>query len=281
MNKILICTGDSYTAGTELCADELIPGYSTNLSHRYSKDPRPLKLQELNNKHVELRESLPSLEKQAYYDRCKVKAWPKKLGDLTGRTVINHSAGGRSNQHIVHTAIAEVENQLNFVNPEDIDVFCMITTSERYGYKNVENREIGHYSSFHPSHDLSVLKSMNRDYLKFVLLNNDSWDFLWSSYADILAAKTYLMSLGVRVNLLESSLWGWSLKQLAQTNKKDPRWGRHNKIKEILNVKINMDSAVVNDMCVLPGGHFIEEVHDSFAKLLFTKFYADENNEKR
>lgn len=276
MNKILICTGDSYTAGTELCADELIPGYSTNLSHRYRKDPRPLKLQKLNNKHVELREALSSSERQAYYDRCKDKAWPKKLGNLTGRRVINHSAGGRSNQHIVHTAIAEVEKQLEFVKPEDIDVFCMITTTERYGYKDIDSKEIGSYTSFHPSHDLSILTNNKRDYLKYIILNNDYWDFLWSSYADILAAKTYLMSLGVRVTLLESSLWGWSLKQSMHEDRKDFRWGRHNKIKEILNVKINMDSAAVNDMCVLPGGHFTEEVHDSFAKLLFTKFYADE-----
>lgn len=275
--KLIICTGDSYTAGTELCADELIPDYSKNLSHRYEKEPRPQFLKDLNNKHVALREGLSSKEKANYLDRCKDKAWPKKLATLLDAQVINHSAGGRSNHHLLQNAISEVERQLyyKFFKPEEIEVFCMLTTSERFGYKDSKSKDISQYTTFHPSHDTSVLEAENRNYLKYVVNNYTYWDFLWSSFSEILAAQAYLKSLGVKIRFLESALWGWSIKQAQWENRDNPMFGRQDKIKKIIEIEAHMNDAVQDDICVLPGGHYIESVHDNFANLLFKRFYND------
>lgn len=260
-NKLIICGGDSFVAGDELAGDLIMPGYTSNIytTKVFDSDKRNAILTEFRDKEATARKS--NLY-QVYLDECKLRAWPEKLKKHTPAKIINCAKGGISNEEICHRIIETYHSNSQYKN---ITVIIFPTSTFRFGFPMYDTTYGGEYQfvSYTISHGANpngiIPKTMQPIY-DFFLTRSD-WDNVWKSYSYLMGCKIYLESLGVEVIFADSGMWGNSFKEFSGSN-----YHRLEQIKSLLPIKIKLPIAVVNPS--LPGFHYIEELHDNFAKRL-------------
>ena len=91
MIRRIVCSGDSFTAGVELCADELIPNYTQNLLGNLDEIPKDM--EDLNNKFVKIVSTMSKQDRLAYWEKERNLAWPSYMKSSKNR-VYNVSSGG-------------------------------------------------------------------------------------------------------------------------------------------------------------------------------------------
>jgi len=125
-SKLIICAGDSYTAGDELAGDLFVEGYTSTLypNNQEMTDERKKIIEKLQKKTLPLWQD--KIKKNFYESECKKKAWPAHLEQLlSGTDVINCSAPGISNEEIVHRAIDTFCNLKNDYKANNISI-CLL-----------------------------------------------------------------------------------------------------------------------------------------------------------
>lgn len=266
-NKLIICSGDSYTAGDELAGDLLVPGYT---SYRYTNsdatkhDPVRIAL------HKKLTDAIEELRAtgwhnyEAYENSSKDRAWPKHLERLVNCTVINCSRGGISNEEIAHRAIETFHMQLSTWDPKNITVILMPTTKERFGYP-VHNKVNGGEYEFQSIMPQNVKHKLEPEVLQHVLTYHvthmTDYDNLWKSVTHLIAAKEYFESFGSTVKFVDSCLWGWTVSTV-DGDKQD----RVPYLKRLIPISAMMNSLAEIKEEALAGYHFSEKVHVLFAE---------------
>jgi hypothetical protein len=274
-NKIIICSGDSYTAGDELHGDSIVPGYTSNLFPLKHDD------QELRRQAQVLRDKIKKAESELekndfneYWTRSKERAWPAYLEKLTGIEVRNVSWRGISNQEIVHRAIEQVHRlKEKGISPSNMTVFMMLTSPNRFGAPQHDPKYGGEFEfqSFMPGFDFKPPKI--KDFCERIVKDYDDYDLLWFSYSNIVAAKHYLEFLGAKVYILDCCLWGWFLRQYANESKPI----RHISLSKSLKIDWEMSATAFKfekqGAANLPGGHYNEVVHQYLANEIYEALY--------
>lgn len=265
--KIIICSGDSFTAGDELAADTIIPGYTSHL--HVGGEPRS-KEDEL------LYKELQSKTKNMFYDGTfknfeklgKEKAWPAYLEKLTGIKVINCSRFGISNEEIVHRAMFEYDKAVKDYLPSEILILIMPTQANRIGYPLYDKKYGGdfNFQSFNAHHDIdSVLPEYMRHLYKYHVAYSTDTDNIWRSLSHLLASKVYFETMRSDIKFVESGMWGFSFKNTTSLSS----------VRSDVFLKMIEFSARMVDLgkgcnSVLPGFHYAEVVHKEFAEKLLT-----------
>ena len=273
-NKIIICSGDSYTAGDELNGDAIVPSYTTNLF------PLQHDNQDLRNQAKIIRDQIKKAESELgknefneYWTQSKSKAWPAYLEKLTNIEVRNVAWRGISNQEITHRAIEQVHRfKEKGIQASNITVFMMLTSPNRFGTPQHDSIHGGEYEfqSFMPGFDFKPPKM--KEFCERIVKDYNDYDLLWFSYSNIIAAKYYLEFLGVTVYILDCCLWGWFLKQYSCEGKAT----RHISLSKSLTIDLEMGTMAFNvpGSANLAGGHYNEVVHEYFAKELNDRLFT-------
>jgi hypothetical protein len=259
-SKLIICVGDSFTAGDELAADLLIPGYTSNL-HSNVKGYPPT--------HAKLYTELQSLmlpmfmngKFSAFEQACKNKAWPAHLQNLLDAEVINCARFGISNPEIVNRAINTYNSKLEKYKPKDITVLIMPTHINRLGHPVYnEANEVVNFKSINAHWNTNeITPAYLRPVFEYQLKHYKDNDFMWASISQLKSAEEYFKLEGSNVLFLESGMWGWSFKDVAIDQAALKRYYKM--------IKISARMLEISEVCerILPGHHYNEEVHIEFA----------------
>lgn len=265
--KLIICSGDSYTAGDELAGNLLVPGYT---SHVYSNTHLEEPNEERKSLHKKLTDAIEQLREKSwhlaeeYENFSKDRAWPKHLEQLSGHTVVNCARGGISNEEIAHRAIETFHKQLDAWNPQDITVIIMPTTKERFGYPvhDSVNGGLYEFQSIMPQYIKHNLKPEVMQYLlEYHVEHMTDYDNLWKSLQHLIAAREYFKSYGSRVMFVDSCLWSWTFDMFE--GKKQERVAH---MKTLIDVAASMTVFSGKEKEALAGHHFVENVHKIFAQ---------------
>ena len=138
MKKIILCEGDSWTAGDIM-------------------DPKLVERGETNN----------HLPENDVYRLPKV--WPYKLEKKLGITVLNKAEGGCSNDAIIRRITEEIYVLLDDYKPEEIFVIVGWTSPERKDFfikTNPENIYSGNWEPFYPSQHVQNFSYLPKDVAK-------------------------------------------------------------------------------------------------------------------
>jgi len=171
MNKLIICSGDSFTAGDELAADLLIPGY-TELLYKNGESPTLERKQIVEKYENEISKLWSDFDKKILYENeCKKRSWPSYLQYILRDTKIINCAGpGLSNDEIVHRAIETYFLNKDFYSNENILVFIMATTYNRFGFpmygEGYSEFNYRSYTIYHNRNDIKP-KYLQSDFYNF------------------------------------------------------------------------------------------------------------------
>lgn len=240
--KYIIAGGDSFTLGSELAADELIENYTSNIGHN----------EELWAEHNNIFHSMPLEELRSYRDKCKNKSWANKFANKISTPISNVAVGGSSNSEIVFHLTNEYDKQKNLVNPEDILLLVMVTSPYRLGIPDKTN--IRKYLPIFPHSEIPFFpnQKIQQSNEEFYMEKYTEKDFLWNSFAHLIALKYYVESLGSKILFLDSCLWS--------------SFG-DNSFDNLLDIKYILSE--YSDGKSLSGGHFLESAHEALANKLF------------
>lgn len=260
-SKLIICAGDSFTAGDELAGDLLIPGYTSHLHNNVKGCPPD---------HDALYKQLQKIMKPmfsngkfpAFESESKARAWPAHLQKLLNVEVINCARFGISNPEIVHRAITTYNSKLNEYDPKDITVIMMPTHVNRLGHPIYDDEDNGtiNFKSVNAQWNIDEITPVYiRPVFKYQLQHYKDNDFMWASISQLKAAEEYFKLEGSKVVFVESGMWGWSFKDV---NIDEKQLNRYYKM-----IKLSARMLELSAVCerMLPGHHFNEEVHIEFA----------------
>jgi hypothetical protein len=267
-NKLIICSGDSFTFGDELGVEYLVPGYTANLYPALATlTPERKELQKKLDAEVEkIWKNIPLLYPK-YEKECNSRAWPSHLEKITDYKIVNCSRGGISNDEIVHRSMIDFQNQKLYFDPKNITIIMMLTNIHRVGYP-VYGHKYGKYNfqSFMSSTSISGIQpSFMRHLFDFYFTRLKDYDHFWNSARQIIAAKHYFESYGSRVIFVDSCLWQQTIEKIVSNNKEEI-----NQISSLISIEALMSNFSFEGECILPGYHYNETVHQKFAEYLAT-----------
>lgn len=270
--EIIVAAGDSFTAGDELLGDELIESY-TDWNYRSHSDSKNAK------RFAELGAMLKTKDREFQKDflhRSKDCTWANKFAKSVNLPILNIADRGLSNQEIVHRTIRTIiDLEKNGTNLKNVLCLLMITHPLRFGFPCAPKKNEYDFETLH--FNLNTISSEKdkdkRNFGKYVLVNSDFYDLFWQSYCALSGLKNYLSYKGIRHEIFDSSLWSWGVKQ-ADWDKLDKRYGLSYDCNNIINPVLRLSDHPINNH-KLPGGHFIEEVHDYFAERIKTELFYD------
>ncbi len=265
MNNLIICSGDSFTAGDELAGDLLVPGYTSNLYKNGSEftDERKKICDRLQEETSKFWYNLS--EKAKYENECKKRAWPSYLkNSLNDTEIINCAGPGLSNEEIVHRAIETFFQYKDSYPAKNIKVIVMATTYNRFGfpiYDDLYKTEYN-YQSFTIQHHGNAIdpKYLESDFNNFFFRLKD-YDRLVRSISSLAYCKSFFESNGIKIYFIDSCLWDWNLTKFESDNKEKVLYF-HN----IIPLLCKMSDLKINN--VLPGFHFTEDTHKEFAEYI-------------
>lgn len=265
MNKknLIICSGDSFTAGDELAGDLLVPGYTKNLYDNLS--PPTKERTEIHNK---LQKETSKFwfnhkEKSIYENECKKRAWPAYLEKILEDTdIINCSGPGLSNDEIIYRAIEQYFQMKDFYKTDDIKVIIMATTFNRFGtpvHEPTSNVEYD-YRSYTIQHikDTILPKYIQPEFENFFKRHND-YDRLIRSMSALSLGKNFFEINNIKVYFIDSCLWEHGITKFNSENKEKVSYFRN-----MIPLLCKMSDLKITK--VLPGFHFPEETHKQFAE---------------
>lgn len=270
--ELIVAAGDSFTAGDELLADELIPKY-TEWNYLEHSDKQNQK------KFAELGKILKNKDRKFltdYWERSKEMTWANKFAKSLNLPIQNIADRGLSNQEIAHRTLRTVKDLENKnTNLNSVLCLIMITHPLRFGFPCIPEKNEYNFETLH--FNLKTISteddSEKRFFGKYVLLNADFYDLFWQSYCALSGLKNYLTYKGIRHEFFDSSLWSWGVKQ-ADWDKLDKRYGLTYDLNNIIHPTFRFSDHPINNHR-LPGGHFKEPVHDYFAKKIRTELFYD------
>jgi len=262
MMRRIVCAGDSFTAGVELCADELIPNYTQNLLGNLDEIPKDM--EDLNNKFVSKITKMPKQDRLAYWEKERNLAWPSYMKSAKNR-VYNVSSGGISNQEICHRAISKLE-EIGRKPKEKLYAFVMLTSPERYGHPTSDTiNPYGYPFKQLYSQTLAKGKGPDYDVTEYWYTHHDSIDLYWHSYNAIHGLINYCRYMRVQLTLFDSCLWNWGYQNILKWKKDDPRLSLVQNLRGTIPTTYTM-SDFAGPKTKLPGGHFCLDVHKKFGK---------------
>ncbi len=276
--KHIICSGDSYTVGHELAADQLIPEYfdyavPAYICHKIDSGMHHDVYSDLLKSHDKLKRRLVDLErtqdKEAstlYWDISKQRAWPGKIQSLTGIAVSNVAHYGISNHEIAYRVLETATQALNNYSPENIICFIMISTPLRFGTPQHNPNFSGEYDyqSFAPYTDFVPEKM--KPWARRIIEDYNDYDYLHESYINVLAVKSHLTKLGINTIILDSGLWRKFGREYSHPTKQNC----FKLFSEILEIQLDPLTQVgfEKGFKKLPGGHMEESLHDLYAEMI-------------
>jgi len=259
--NLIICSGDSFTAGDELAGDYFVPGYT---SHLYP-DGQPM-----DKKRSRIVDKLMFHTNKLYFDHnlktkyenlCKEKAWPSYLEKILNDTdVINCAGAGISNAEISHRTI---ENFCRYKNEyKNISIILMATTYNRMGYPMYDKQyrhdyEYISYTSLHYQNKIHP-DYMHNDVHNFLFKMKD-YDRLIQSISVLSFTKLFFESNQIKITFIDSSLWDQGFFGEFDADHKE----KVSLIKKIIPISATMSDFVIDK--VLPGFHYTEQTHKDFA----------------
>lgn len=265
MSNLIICSGDSFTAGDELAADLLVPGYTSQLYPNLcpESDERRVVYKKLQTETSKLWHN--SKQRSEYESECKKRAWPAYLEKrLENTKVINCACGGISNEEIVHRAIDTFFKFKDNFEIKDISIIIMATNYNRMGYP-MYNKKFSNeydYQSYTLSHYEDKINPtyMHSDVHNF-FFNIKDYDRLVRSISALSFAKLFFESNGVKVTFIDSCLWNQGITRFNYEYKEKVLF-----FNKIIPIEAKMTDVQISS--VLPGYHFPEDVHRDFAELI-------------
>jgi hypothetical protein len=259
-SKLIICSGDSFTAGDELAGDLLIPGYTSHL-HNNVKGCPPDHEKLYHQLQKQMKPMFTNGEFAKFETACKNRAWPAHLQKLLNVEVINCSRFGISNPEIVHRAMRTYNKKIKEYDPKDITVIIMPTHINRLGHPIYDDDEGNvNFKSVSAQWNIDEVMPMYiRPVFKYQLQYYKDNDFMWASISQLKAAEEYFKLSGSKTVFVESGMWGWSFKDL------DIEENQLKKYYKMISLSARM--LELSSVCekMLPGHHFNEDVHIEFA----------------
>ena len=280
--KHIICSGDSYTAGHELAADQLIPEYfdyavPAYICHEIDNGKQHDVYSDLRKSHDELKRRLVDLERAqdkeastSYWNISKQRAWPGKLQSLTGVAVSNVGNYGISNHEIAYRLLETATHALNNYSPSDVICFMMISNPVRFGTPQHSRHHGGgyDYQSFAPWYDFVPEKI--KPWARRIIEDYNDYDYLHESYINLLAVKAHLAKLGIETIILDSGLWEKFGRDYSHPTKQN----RFKLFSEILEIQLDPLTTIgfEKGFKKLPGGHMEESLHALYAEMIVETF---------
>ena len=261
-NRIIICSGDSFTEGSELGGDLLIPGYTNILWQPNDPDRSHQQFTNLGTLVYKCRWG-DTDKNTAYIKECMQRAWPAHLERATGIPTINVGAGEISNQEIVYRAIQEFFKIYEHDPKKEITVFLMLTSPGRLGApKQIEFPFDYAYRSYMPGY-ISKLPSDEKQAVEYAYTQYTDDDLIWASYSAIKSCVTLLTELGANVHVLDSVLW----RAFGHEKKQNVKWKA---LTKSLNIQVDFSMIKYNieGSGLLAGRHYVEERHKILAQEL-------------
>lgn len=260
-SKLLICSGDSFTAGDELAGDFLVPGYTSFLypNHSPMTNERKQVADKLRSETMKLWTNKEL--KKIYDEECKKRAWPSYLEKILKDTdVLNCSTPGASNEEIVHRAIDNFCKLQN--NYKEISVIIMATSYNRMGYP-IYDKNYGNEYNYNSYTILHYEQKVQPDYMQNDVHNfffrMKDYDRLMKSISALSLAKTFFETNGTKINFVDSCLWDGELNKFDYEYKEKVLF-----FKRIIPILTQMSSLEIEN--VLPAHHFTEKTHKEFAE---------------
>ena len=105
-----------------------------------------------------------------------------------------------------------------------------------------------------------------------MLTHYDYYDLFWHSYCHIQGLKGFLDAHKIPVMFFDSSLWSWGIKDQSTYHTNDERHGLTHLCGNIINPKFRLSDHNIKHHG-LPGGHFVEKVHEYFANRLHKELF--------
>ena len=264
--KLIIAGGDSFTAGDEVAADIIVPGYTSHTRPVQFPLSNSKKMMELRKKFNNELLRLGSEVKAMYRKQCLSLAWPAYLEKLTGIPVINVADFGISNHEIVHRIITRYLEYLKQYKPEEILVLMMLSSPARIGFPKSNiiepDFEIARYHSGMINHEETRPKNLiNTEWFK----THNDWDMLWSSFAQINGLITFMNKKGSNINLYTSGLWEMFVDADREIDKPVQE------VAHMLDIKLDMGKIFIKNNldCVLAAHHPSKDGHELFAQNVY------------
>ena len=247
---MIYCTGDSFTAGTELVDSEYFTtSYPGTFDKEYNKN---VKHAEWWNKTV-----IKDFIKLPHVDRCeklnkeKMKAWPAKLEKLINVPIINSGCMGASIEFLVRSTITDVLLSTNSIETVIVQL------------PPVERIEVTHYNKFYSSSiaDIDHWIPNVQTILKAMVLSETRYTL----------QRRYLFSLiqladFCKNNNIKLIVVAVSTDHMVFDNELDhlTKYIADTFCPHVMYTEVEK---LYNDV-FCPGGHFTEKVHDSFSQTL-------------
>lgn len=263
--KLIICSGDSFTAGDELAGDLLVPNYTKNLYKNLmpTTEERSKVFKQLEAETMKLWYNYT--EKTKYENECKKRAWPAYLEkNIDNTDVINCAAPGLSNEEIVYRAIETYFKLKNSYEPKNIRIIIMATTFTRFGvpvHEPNSNTDYD-YRSYTANHikDHILPKYIRPEFENFFMRYND-YDKLMRSMSALCLGKNFFETNNIKIYFVDSCLWDRGLTAFDAEYEERILY-----FENIIPLLCKMSELKITN--VLAGFHYPEEVHKDFADLI-------------
>jgi hypothetical protein len=263
MSNLIICSGDSFTAGDELAGNLLVPGYTSFLypNLQPATEERTAIYKKLQTETSKFWYDF--VQRSAYEDECKKRSWPAYLEKrLENTKVINCAYGGISNEEIVHRAISTFFKFKDDFETKNISVIIMATTYNRIGspmYDKKFSNEYDYqsYTTFH--YEEKVKPSYMHNVVHNFFFDIKDYDRLVRSIAALSFAKLFFESNGIKITFVDSCLWDEGVKKFDYEYKEKVLF-----FNKIIPIEAKMADLKVSK--ILPGYHFPEDIHRDFAE---------------
>jgi hypothetical protein len=216
-DKLIICSGDSFTYGDELAGDLLIPGYTDNLFEQNSNDDDRHQLsRKLVQLELEMRTSDPPRFVK-YQEECRSRSWTGHLGKMIDHTVINCAGPGISNEEIVFRAFQIYNKSLEKYKPENILVCLMPTEIARWGFPQHDKKygDEFEFQSFTVHHvHRPIEPEIVKPLFEYFLNELNDHDHIFRSIMNLKGAEAYFSNFGSEVIFFDSGIWYYSFSRV-------------------------------------------------------------------
>lgn len=262
-NKLIICSGDSFTAGHELAGDMLIPGYNSQFFH--NTDPitpeRTALANKLKEEEKKLIESADQTGYKQYWEESKRRAWPGKLKQFVKAEIVNCAAGGISNEEICWRASETYNQYVDLYDPEDILVIIMPTNVFRFGLPRYDKKMGNEYNwKSWTGHTNLDGDPKTRPIAEYFVGELTEYDHLWRSAMHLAGTQRYIKSMGSNLIFVDSCLWSITFRdyiKIASTGS--------NNIRKMVKIHATLVNTQKTSHAM---HHFPEQTHEDFAKHL-------------
>jgi len=249
---LIYCNGDSYAAGAEL-ADHLFfkdhPGYTET-----DQQPSTRQWQQRNFDKISI------AERPRYVAEGKARAWPSKIGVLTGHSVINSAVNGASMEAIATTTINDLIKLKK--TEESIIAIIQITWCSR-----IYLADRGVFRSVLLQNVETIPEKTIADQAKLRILSETDETLYTAWLYQLIRIKDFCASNNIRLLFVDSASHVCS-----QFGNKYPSLA-------LLEEYLNLNDIIVDSMAKYqrhgslnqcPAGHYVERIHDEFAQHLST-----------